>query len=320
MSPPFLNRSKSYTKRLIYHIIYYYILNQKKGKGMASLSFSIKTIFGDSEFLSKAVELLIYVAIATVIVIVLLFIEKRIISKHLLKKKSIKTRYAENLARVIIIGIAAIWVLTSAEATANFGKVLFQGTAILGAVVGLAAQPVIGDLFAGLMLSIHKPFEMGDRVELDNGVSGVIIDITARHVVVRTIDTVDAIIPNGKVNSCIIKNMSHNTKVRSVHFRFNVAYGTDIQLAMNAIRKAVEESEYTLPAWKGKSEYGPVYFIEYADSSLVMATTVYYDPSHPTEIMKSDVNTRVNAAFAEAGIEIPFNYVNVVMKQDDRVD
>ena len=283
---------------------------------MMLLSISFGDIFNGSEWLEKLVEFLIYAAIAFVITCILLIIEKRVISKHLIKKKSIKTRFAENFVRVVIIAIAAIWVLTSASATENFGKVLFQGTAIIGAVVGLAAQPVIGDLFAGLMISINKPFEIGDRVELDNGVSGIIIDITARHVVLRTIDTVDAIIPNSKVNACVIKNMSHNTKIRSVHFRFNVAYGTDIELAMASIRKAVEESEYTVPAWKGKKEYGPVYFIEYADSSLVMATTVYYEPTNATEVVKSDINIRVDRALAEAGIEIPFNYMNVVLKQD----
>jgi small conductance mechanosensitive channel len=99
--------------------------------------------------------------------------------------------------------------------------------------------------------------------------------------------------------------------------RFNVAYGTNIEKAMAAIRKAVTESELTIPAWKGKEEYGPVYFISYADSSLVLATTVYYPPTNPTESVMSDINTRVNDIFNEEGIEIPFNYVNVVMKDKD---
>lgn len=283
---------------------------------MMVLSISFAAIFKETEWLEKLLEFLMYAAIAFVVTCIVLLIEKRIVAKHLIRKKSIKTRFAQNMIRVLIIGIAIIWVLTSASATANFGKVLFQGTAIIGAVVGLAAQPVISDLFCGLMISINKPFDIGDRIELDNGVAGIVVDITARHVVLRTIDTVDAIIPNSKVNACVIKNMSHDTKIRSVHFRFNVAYGTDIEKAMASIRKAVEESEYTIPAWKGKKEYGPVYFIEYSDSSLVMATTVYYEPVNPTEVVKSDINIRVNNAFAEAGIEIPFNYLNVVMKKD----
>ena len=86
---------------------------------------------------------------------------------------------------------------------------------------------------------------------------------------------------------------------------------------MAVIRNVVEECEYTVPAWKGKEEYGPVYFISYADSSLVLATTIYYKPSSATEMVLSDINTRVNDAFAKEGIEIPFNYVNVVMKDKD---
>ena len=71
-----------------------------------------------------------------------------------------------------------------------------------------------------------------------------------------------------------------------------MAYDTDVDKAMAVIRRAVEDSPYTVA---GKPvgedyEYGPVYFIEYAASSLVMATTVYYEPKNPTEGVKSDIN------------------------------
>ena len=91
---------------------------------------------------------------------------------------------------------------------------------------------------------------------------------------------------------------------------------TDMDKAMKVLRDAVIESEYSEPEWKNK-DYGPVYFIAYADSSLVLATTVYYKPTNATEMVMSDINKRVNDAFAREGIEIPYNYVNVVMKKDD---
>ena len=77
----------------------------------------------------------------------------------------------------------------------------------------------------------------------------------------------------------------------------------------------MEESPLTIPGRPGATgdEYGPVYFIQYADSSLVMATTVYYTPATPTEVVKSDINTRVKNALDAAGIEIPYPYVSVVM-------
>ena len=253
-------------------------------------SFSFADIFEPKDTLGELLELAVYAAIGFIIAFIVIKIEKKLVAKRLIDKKSIKLRFTQNIIKIAIIAIAAVWVLTSATATANFGKVLFQGTTILA--------------------------DIGDRVELDNGTCGVVTDITARHVVITVIDTVVAVIPNSKINSCVIRNMSWNMKVRSVNLNFNVAYGTDVEKAMAVIKQAVEESPYTVPAWKGKNEYGPVYFISYADSSLVMSTTIYFPHENPTEKVKSDVNLRVNNAFAEAGIEIPFTYVNVVMKKD----
>jgi len=273
--------------------------------------------FDKTTVLGQVIELLIYTAIAAIITTIVLALYNRFVKKALKKKNNIQIRFTQNIIRTLIILAAIIWVLVSSTATTDIGKVLFQGTAIIGAVVGLAAQPVIGDLFSGLALSFNRPFEIGDRIELDNGIRGVVIDITIRHVVIRTIDTVDVIVPNSKINASLLTNMSPNTKTRSAHLRFNVAYGTDVKKAMDTIRRVVEECEYTIPAWKGKEEYGPVYFISYADSSLVLATTIYYRPSNATEMILSDINCRVNEAFAKEGIEIPFNYVNVVMKDKD---
>lgn len=277
----------------------------------------ITSYFDKTTVIGQVLEFLIYTAIAAVVTAVILAIYNRFVKKKLREKKDIQIRFTQNIIRSLIVIVAIIWVLVSSSATTDIGKVLFQGTAIIGAVVGLAAQPVIGDLFSGIALSYNRPFEIGDRIELDNGIKGIVMDITIRHVVIRTIDTIDVIVPNSKINSSTITNTSFKSKVRSVHMRFNVAYGTNIEKAMAAIRKAVTESELTIPAWKGKEEYGPVYFISYADSSLVLATTVYYPPTNPTESVMSDINTRVNDIFNEEGIEIPFNYVNVVMKDKD---
>ena len=276
-------------------------------------AIDINPLFDTSTRLGQIFELLILTAIAALVASVILAIYNRIVKKRLKDKKNIQIRFTQNIIRTIILLAAVIWVLVSAKATTEIGKVLFQGTAIIGAVAGLAAQPVLGDLFSGIALSFNKPFEIGDRIELENGTKGIVMDITPRHIILRTIDTVDVIIPNSKINSSMITNMSHNTKIRSVHMRFNVAYGTDIKKAMDAVQNAVISSELTIAGWKGE-KYGPVYFISYADSSLVLATTVYYEPTVATEVVMSDINTRVNDAFAEAGIEIPFNYVNVVMK------
>ena len=282
---------------------------------MAGFSFpdiDITKLFDTSTRTGRIVELVIYTLIAAIVTTIVLLIYNRFVKRKLKDKKNLTVRFTQNIIRTVIILVAVIWVLVSSSATTDIGKVLFQGTAILGAVVGLAAQPVLGDFFSGIAITINQPFEIGDRLELENGIVGVVKDITPRHVVLLGMDGIEIIIPNSKINALVITNTSHGN-FRSVQMSFNVAYGTDIEKATEIVRNVIIESEYTEPSWKDK-EYGPVYFTSFADSSLVLKTTVYYKSSTSIALGTTDINKRVQKAFDEAGIEIPFNYVNVVMK------
>ena len=281
------------------------------GNGLSD--FDIKTLFDTTTTLGQIVELLIYAVIAIVVTTIILLIYGKFVKNRLKAKNNLTIRFTQNIIRVVIILIAVIWVLVSSTATTDIGKVLFQGTAILGAVFGLAAQPVLGDFFSGIAITLNRPFEIGDWIELENGTAGVVADITPRHVVLRSLGTVEIIVPNSKINALMIKDTSFK-KLRSTKMEFNVAYGTDVDKASELIKNAVTASELTVPA--KDEDYGPVFFEAFADSSLVLTMVVYYKQSTSGLEVKTDVNKRVNDAFNKEGIEIPFNYVNVVMKKD----
>lgn len=283
--------------------------------GLSLPDIDITKLFDTSTRTGRIVELVIYTLIAAIVTTIVLLIYNRFVKRKIKDKKNLTVRFTQNIIRTVIILVAVIWVLVSSSATTDIGKVLFQGTAILGAVVGLAAQPVLGDFFSGIAITINQPFEIGDRLELENGIVGVVKDITPRHVVLLGMDGIEIIIPNSKINALVITNTSHGN-FRSVQMSFNVAYGTDIEKATEIVRNVIIESEYTEPSWKDK-EYGPVYFTSFADSSLILKTTVYYKSSTSIALGTTDINKRVQKAFDEAGIEIPFNYVNVVMKDKD---
>ena len=276
-------------------------------------NFDIKSLFDTTTRLGQIVELLIYAVIALVVTTVILLIYGKFVKNRLKAKNNLTIRFTQNIIRVVIILIAVIWVLVSSTATTDIGKVLFQGTAILGAVFGLAAQPVLGDFFSGIAITLNRPFEIGDWIELENGTAGVVADITPRHVVLRSLGTVEIIIPNSKINALMLKDTSFK-KLRSVKMDFNVAYGTDVDKASEIIKNEIINSELTVPA--KNDEYSEVFFEAFADSSLVLTTIVYFKQSTSGLAVKTDVNKRVNDAFNKEGIEIPFNYVNVVMQKD----
>ena len=49
-----------------------------------------------------------------------------------------------------------------------------------------------------------------------------------------------------------------------------------------------------------------------------MTVTVYYKMTDATEVVKDDINTRVFEALVNAGIDVPYDYTNVVMKRDNQ--
>lgn len=266
-----------------------------------------------------------YIAmIATAVVIlliafVLVKVNKRVFKKVKKNKNQIHLVFFEKLNSIIIVIVGLVLVISAVFGANSIWNTVLGGTAIISAVLAFAAQDVLKDILAGLMISLYKPFEIGDRIELDDSTFGVVEDITMRHVVLVNIDTLRFVVPNSKLNAMKITNMSVGAFDRSVHFRFSVSYDTDIELAKRVIFDAIKESEYTMPVSKKKgaeTKYSPVYFLKFADSALILAVTVYYEKCFPTEVVINDINTRVRNALVENGIEIPYNYITVVNKTD----
>jgi small-conductance mechanosensitive channel len=229
------------------------------------------------------------------------------------KGKKIYLQFAESLVKLAIIIIFFVIPLGGDK----IGHSLLGSAAVLAAVVGFAAQDVIKDILAGIQISIYKPFDLGNRIELEDGTAGIVEAITMRHVVLRLMDTVILVIPNSTIYTQTIKNYSYENVPRSVQFNFPVDYKTDIKKAKQVIFDAIKESPYSYPGKKDKNGemiYGPVYFININDSSLDMKVTVYYLAETPTEILKDDINARVFEALGRAGIEVPYPYTSVVMR------
>lgn len=230
------------------------------------------------------------------------------------RRAKLQLSFFQHITSILIFLSVILLTLSAFNGVSSVWKTLLGGTAIISAVLAFVAQDVIKDILAGLMISLHHPFDLGNRIELEDGTAGIVEEMTMRHVVIKEIDSVRKVIPNSRINTMRLTNFSYKSAQRSANFRFSVGYETDIELAKQVVFDAVEESPYTVPEKKpdGSQTYRPVYFISFADSALILSVTVYYEPTTLTEVLKNDVNTRVRAALREHNIEIPYNYVTVV--------
>ena len=247
-------------------------------------------------------------------------INKLIFRRIQKRRKGLELIFFERMNATIIYIAAFVVTVSFFSGFDAIWQTLLGGTAIISAVLAFAAQDVIKDILAGIMISIHKPFETGDRIVLEDGTAGTVQGMNMRHVVLVGVDTQRIVLPNSIMNSQKIVNFSYGRADKSVQLKYSVAYGTDIEKAKSVIADAVESSEYSIPGRRAKNErsYAPVYFMEFADSALILAVTVFFEKNTPTEVVVDDVNTRVRKALTDAGIEIPYTYVNVVTQDGDK--
>ena len=233
------------------------------------------------------------------------------------KKNELKLKFFERFNAVVIVIVTIILAFSVFGGLSELWKTLLGGTAVITAVLAFTAQDIIKDILAGFMISVYKPFEIGNRIELENGAVGIVKDITMRHIALNLLDNTVCVIPNSKLNAMSVINYSYHSGLKAKQFTFHIAYNSDVRKAIKVIREAIISSSYTVPGIKKDygMDYAPVYFMDFDSSSLVLKTTVYFPPDVPTEVMTSDVNLRIDLALNENGIEIPYNFVNVVQRE-----
>lgn len=79
----------------------------------------------------------------------------------------------------------------------------------IGFIGGIASQQIFSNILGGLFISLTRPFIIGDNIEIvEEKIGGIVEDITLRHVIMRSYDKKEFIIPNAKFNNLTIKKLT----------------------------------------------------------------------------------------------------------------
>jgi len=187
------------------------------------------------------------------------------------------------------------------------------GAGIAGLAVALAAQDIISNFFGGAIITIDKPFKVGDRVKVDQ-YYGDIMNVGPRSTRLKTLDYQIVTIPNNKITTNVIVNYSEPDEKLRITIPVSAAYGTDVDAVKNLLleiaRESISKTDFLLadPAPK-------VFFIEFADSSLKFVLYVWARKYNLPDEVKDSINSLIATRFAEAGIEIPFPQMEVRLKK-----
>ena len=198
---------------------------------------------------------------------------------------------------VVIIGIGLVYSLDILGV--RIGP-LVGALGIGGIALAFAAQDLLANLIAGVMISIRRPIRYGDQIATGE-YEGTVEDVNLRTVEIRTYDGNTVLVPNKDVLQNPIVNYTR-TPYRRTETIVGVAYDTDLERARQVLLAAcgaVEEVREQPPpeAW----------VFEFGESSINIALRYW----HPADIasvwrVRSAVAISAKHALDEARITIPF--------------
>lgn len=203
---------------------------------------------------------------------------------------------------ILLMVLAAVLSIFGIQATS---LVAMLSAATLA--IGLALQGTLSDIAAGFMLTLFRPYKLGQYVDIA-GTTGTVQDLNLFVTELVTPDNVQVIVPNGQAWGSIIRNFSHHD-ARRVDLVFGIDYADDIDKAMQIISDiaAADDRIHADPApWVRVTNLG--------DSSVDLTTRVWCDNAEYWNV-KFDMTKAVKEAFDAKGISIPYPHSVEIKKE-----
>jgi small conductance mechanosensitive channel len=237
---------------------------------------------------------------AILIIIIGRWISRRIsrLLGRVLEKNNVDVtlvRFMENLiyyALIVVVLIAAVGQL--GINTTSFLTIV--GAA--GLAIGLALKDSLSNFAAGVMLTLFRPFSVGDFVEA-GGVTGTVQGITIFNTILNTPDNKRVIVPNGIVTSNVITNVTANT-TRRVDLVIGVSYEDDIAKAKEVLTGIINAEKRILPDPAPK-----IVVSELGDSSVNFIIRSWVKTEDYWDVY-FDLTEKIKITLDKEGISIPY--------------
>ncbi len=179
--------------------------------------------------------------------------------------------------------------------------------AILGAAgvaIGMGLQGTLQNFAGGVIILLLKPFKVGDYIE-QGSYAGFVESIQIFNTTLRTYDARKIIVPNTELATKSLVN-HFNLPQRRVAIDVGLAYGMSVEKAKEVMLKVAAENPLVLQEPKA-----PFATLEnFGDSSLNMRLYAWTLPENYWNAIFT-LNEGIYNAFRAEGLEIPFNQVDV---------
>ena len=142
----------------------------------------------------------------------------------------------------VIVTVGVLSALLTLDPVRTVAGGVLASTAVLGLVLGFAAQRTLSNFVAGILIAIAQPLRLGDRVRVDND-AGQVEEIGLTYTFIRLDDGARLVIPNDKLASDTIRNATIRRADTVAEIQVQVPLTQDVETAVEALRDEISDLE-----------------------------------------------------------------------------
>lgn len=283
-------------------------MNEETVSSSLSLDLSHLALSDLVSFATSACKNLV---IAALVFFIGRFIIKRIIMlvRKIMEKKNMDPSlftFLDSLISITLNFVLAIAVIGILGIETSSFVALFASA---GVAIGMALSGTMQNFAGGVMVLIFKPYKIGDYIEAA-GFAGTVKEIQIFNTILITPDNQTIIIPNNSLSTSSMRNYSTATH-RRVDIDVEVAYGTDAAKVRGILEEIINENPLILK----EGAYAPaIPMTAMKGSSIEFQMRMWVESANYWGV-KFDVTEKVYTVLTERGIEIPFQQLDVHLKQ-----
>ncbi len=267
------------------------------------------------KFYKNIIEWLPDLLVAVIVMIIFYFLAK-LVKRSLknvlerVKPVSAITQLITNMAYVFVIIMGMIVALEVMNLSDTVNKLL-AGAGIIGLGVSFAFQDILANVFAGIIIAIRKPFDIGDMIEI-NGVVGQVEYIRLRNVYLHNYKGQIVIIPSRSILQNNIVNYAKKG-IRRVDVNIGVAYNSDMLLVKQVTINTIQSLPFVMA-----ERVIDFYYMSFADSSINLSVRFWIDLNEFSDFnyAQSEAMIALKKAFDDNDINIPFPIRTIISQEN----
>lgn len=229
--------------------------------------------------------------------------------RAILKMDELEMNLRVVFARISRVGFLVVALLIALSSVGIDLTILSVFGGAVGVGVGFGMQKIASNYISGFIILFDRSVKLGDFVQV-SGFTGVITQINTRYSVIRSSAGEELIVPNENFVTGTVKNYSLTERESATTLEISCAYESDVDRALEIFTECIKSQPRVL-----QSKEPWVVVSELAASGVALKAGFWViNPENGTAVLKSNILRDVLKRFAEEGIEIPYEKLDLTVK------